>query len=120
MCLYRPLPTSTTSTDLSRPQLIQRPRKRDRFPNMRDAANPGDRALDAESKSRVHEGAVFPQVEIPAVRLFWELLRADPREQLVVVVFALAAADDLPVPFRRQQVVVQHGARVRRVFLHIE
>src|SRR5207249_2472241 len=41
-------------------------------------------------------------------------------QQLVVVVLALAAADDLPVPLRRQHVVVQHGARVGGVFLHIE
>ena len=37
-----------------------------------------------------------------------------------MVVFALAAADDLAVAFGRQQVVAQDGARVVRVLLHVE
>ena len=65
------------------------PRKRDRFANVRNAADPRHRALEAEPEARVHEAAVLPQVEVPAVGLGIEPLRVDPRQQLVVVVLAL-------------------------------
>src|SRR5438270_2122627 len=68
----------------------------------------------------MHERAVLPEIQIPRVRLFRQLLGANPREQLVVVVLALAAADDLAVALRREAVVVEHGARIGRVLLHIE
>src|SRR6266545_4444040 len=104
----------------SRPQLVKRPRKRDRLPDVRDAADPRDRPLDAQPEARVDERAVLAEVQVPAVRLFGELLLPDAREQPVVVVLALASPDDLPVALGRQHVVVQHGARVGGVFLHIE
>src|SRR2546426_7973087 len=93
---------------------------RSRLANVRDAADPRHRALDAEAEPRVHERAVLAQVEVPAVGPLGELLFADPLQQLVVVVFALATADDLPVSLRGQQVVVEHRAGVGRAFLHIE
>ena len=64
--------------------------------------------------------AVFPQVEVPAVGLQRQPFLLDAADQLVVVVLALAAADDLAVPLRRQHVVVEHGAGIGRVLLHIE
>src|SRR6266568_3014910 len=79
------------------PQPVQRPWKSDRLADMRDAADPRDRALDAEPESGVHERAVLPQIQIPRVRLFRQLLGTNAREQLVVVVLALAAADDFAV-----------------------
>src|SRR6266581_8494831 len=79
------------------PQPVQRPWERDRFANVRDAADPRDGPLHAQSKSGMHKGAVLPQVEIPGVCLFRQLLRTNAREQLVVVVLALAAADDFAV-----------------------
>src|SRR5258705_2467542 len=68
----------------------------------------------------MHERAVLPQIQIPGVRLFRQLLGADTREQLVVIVLALAAADDLAIALRREAVVVEHGPRIGRVLLHIE
>ncbi len=44
----------------------------------------------------------------------------DPGQQLVVVVLALRAADDLAVSLRREAVVVEHRARIVRVLLHVE
>src|SRR5256885_1380872 len=102
------------------PEFVQRPRKCDRLANVWDAADPRDRTLDAEPEARVHERPVLPEIQVPAVRLLGQLVLADAREQLVVVVLALAAADDLAVAFRRQHVVVEHGAGVGGVFLHIE
>src|SRR5437667_314059 len=104
----------------SRPQLVQRPRKCDRLANVRDATDPRDRALHAQPKARVDERPVLAEIQVPAVRLLGKLLLADAREQPAVVVLALAAPDDLAVPLRRQHVVVEHGARVGGVFLHIE
>src|SRR5437867_5544686 len=89
------------------PQLVQRPRKRDRLANVWDAANPRDRALDAQPEARVDERPVLPEIQVPAVRLLGQLVRADARQQPVVVVLALTAADDLTVPLRRQHVVVE-------------
>src|SRR2546426_8617394 len=51
---------------------------RSRLANVRDAADPRHRALDAEAEPRVHERAVLAQVEVPAVGPLGELLFADP------------------------------------------
>ena len=83
-------------------------------------ADPGHGPLDAEPEAGVHEGAVLPEVEVPAVRLGIEPLLLDPREQPVVVVLALRAADDLAVALRRQAVVVEHGPGIVGVLLHVE
>ena len=67
------------------------PRKRDRLPDVGDSADPGDRPLEPEPEAGVHEGAVLPEVEVPAVRLGIEPLLLDPGEQPVVVVLPLRA-----------------------------
>ena len=41
-------------------------------------------------------------------------------EQLVVIVLALAAADDLAVALGCEQIVAEHRARVARILLHVE
>src|SRR5688572_3155414 len=104
----------------SRPQAIHEPRKCDALADVRRSANPGDGALEAEAESRVREGAVLPKVEVPAVGIHWQPFRLDPLHELVVVVFTLASADDLAVPFRREAVVAKDRARILRVFLHVE
>ena len=68
-----------------------------------EAADPRDRALEAEAEARVHERAVLAQVEVPAVRVDRQTLLLDARDELVVVVLALRSADDLAVAFRREQ-----------------
>src|SRR5437762_1771830 len=103
-----------------RPESVKRAWERDRFPDVRNAANPRDRALDPEPKPRMHKRAVLPQIEIPRVRLLRQPLGANAGEQLVVVVLALAAADDLAVALGREAVVVQHRARIGRILLHVK
>jgi hypothetical protein len=63
-----------------------------------DAADPRDGALEPEPEAAVREGAVLAQVEIPAVRLHRQPFVRDAGEQLVVIVLALRAADDLAAP----------------------
>src|SRR5207245_1482618 len=58
------------------------------------------------------ERAVLPQIEIPRVRLLRQSLGANARQQLLVVVLALAAANDFPVALWCKPVLVQHGPRV--------
>ena len=96
------------------------PRERDRLPDVRQPADPRDGALEAEPEARVHERAVSPKVEVPVVRLRVESLLLDAGQQLVVVVLALRAADDLAVPLGRQQSSPEHRARVVGVLLHVE
>src|SRR6266850_2544351 len=104
----------------SRPQLVERPRECDRLADVGNAADPRHGALQAEPEPRVHERAVFAEVQVPAVRVLRQLFGADAGEQLVVVVLTLAAADDLPVPLGGEHVVVEDGAGVRGILLHIE
>ena len=54
-----------------------------------NATDPANRALQTKSKSRVNEGAVLPEVEIPAVCVERQTFLFDARQQLVVIVFAL-------------------------------
>src|SRR5258706_9833794 len=75
----------------SRPQLVERPWECDRLADVRNATDPRHRALQAEPEPRVHERAVFAEVQVPAVRVLRQPFRADAGEQLVVVVFTLAA-----------------------------
>src|SRR5256885_15991383 len=109
-----------TYTVCSRPQLVQRPRKRDRLANVWDAADPRDGALEAEPEARVNERPILPEIQVPAVRVLGQPLLADAREQPVVVVLALAPTDDLAVALRRQHVVIEHGALVGGGFLHLK
>src|SRR3989442_4847643 len=87
---------------------------------MRNAADPRDRALDPQSESGMDERAVLPQIEIPRIRLLRQPLGPNARPQLLVVVLALAAADDFSVPLRRKTVVVQHGPRIGGVLPHVK
>src|SRR5512144_2292905 len=93
------------------PQLVERAGERDRFADVRDAANPGDRPLHTQAEPGVDERAVLAEIEVPAVSLQRQSLLLDAADQPVVVVLALAAADDLAIAFRRQHVVVQDGPR---------
>ena len=47
------------------------------------------RSLKSEPEAGVHERAVLPEIQVPAVGLRIEALPVDSREQLVVVVLAL-------------------------------
>jgi hypothetical protein len=60
-----------------------------------DAREVHDAALEAEAEARVARGAVFAQVEIELVVLLLHAQLVHAGDELVVVVLALAAADDL-------------------------
>ena len=81
---------------------------------MVQSADPGHRPLDAESEAGMRHRSVPAQVEIPVERRLREIVFFDAREQRVEVVFTLAPADDLAVPFRRKHVHRQGDLRVLR------
>ena len=71
---------------------------------MLEPADPRDDALDAHAEAAVRDAAEPAQIEVPLERLARELVLLDAAEQQVVVVDALAAADDLAVALGREDV----------------
>jgi len=68
----------------------------------------------------VRDRAEAAQVEVPLELLLGELVLGDLREELVEVLLALAAPDDLPHALRRDHVDAQDLAGVLRILLHVE
>ena len=60
------------------------------------------------------------QIEIPLERFRRQVVLLDALHQQVVVVEALAAADDLAVALGRQHVDAQRAIGLRRIGLHVE
>ena len=58
--------------------------------------------------------AVAPQVHVPVEGFFRQLMLFDPFQQQIEVVEALSAADDLAVPFRREDVDAERQLRPLR------
>src|SRR6266540_3125436 len=102
------------------PKAMHHARESNRLTQVWEPANPRYTALEAKTKSRVDESSVFPEVEIPAVRCEGKILLLDAVNQLVVIIFALRAADYLSVTIGRQAIVAQHRARIVGILLHIE
>src|SRR5437867_12056128 len=101
------IPTLITGAFPSRIETVDRPRVGDRLAQVVDARDPGDEALDPHPEPRVRHRPVPSDVEVPAERLEGQPVLLDSPEQEIVVVDALAAADDLPVALRRQDVDAQ-------------
>src|SRR5688572_29822338 len=76
-------------------QSIHQPRERRALADVRRAADPGHRTLEAQAVPRVDERSVLPKVEVPAVGVHRQALLLDPLDELVVVIFALRPANDL-------------------------
>src|SRR3989441_8259965 len=91
------IPTLITSAALSRVEPVERPGVGNRFTQVVDAGDPRDEALDPHPEPGVRHRAVLADVEVPAERLEGQAVLLDPTEQEVVVVDALAAADDFAV-----------------------
>ena len=87
---------------------------------MFEAANPRHRALDSHSESGMWNRAVATQIEIPLKRFDREMVLAYPRQQFLVLVNALPAADDFAIPLGRQHIHAQGKIRASRIGLHIE
>src|SRR5512133_2771645 len=68
--------------------LVQHARIRNALAQVRHAADPRDRALDAHAEPRVRERAVLADVEVPLERFDRQLVLLDALEQQVVVVDA--------------------------------
>src|SRR5436305_8046417 len=100
--------------------LVQHPRVRDGLAQVRQPGHPGHEALDPHAEAAVREGPVLADVEIPLEGLDRQVVRLNTLQQQIMIVDALAAADDLAVPFGRQQVEAEHHVRVLRVGLHVE
>src|SRR5207245_10916685 len=73
---------------------INHAREGDDLANVFGAANPGDRPLEAQAEAGMRNAAVAPQVEIPLEGFFGQIVFAEALGQQVVIVAALAAADD--------------------------
>ena len=58
------------------------------------------RALDAHAEAGVRNGAKLPQVQIPLEGVSRQIVFFDALHQQVIVVNALAAADDFAIAFR--------------------
>src|SRR4051812_36837091 len=57
--------------------LIQHARIRDRLPEVRQAAHPGDEALDPHAEAAVREGSVLAHVQVPLEGLDRQVVLAD-------------------------------------------
>src|SRR5687767_8039986 len=92
-----------------RPQAVHCPGERDGFPDVVYPADPTHGSLEPQTKARVHERSVLPEIQIPAVGRHGQSFLVDAREELVVVVLPLRPTDDLAVTFWREAVVAEHG-----------
>src|SRR5258708_3974788 len=86
---------------------IQHPRKRDRLPQMLQAADPRDDALDTHAEAGMRHAAVLAQIQVPLERFSGKFVFGDTAHQQVEIVNALASADDLAVTFRRDHIRAQ-------------
>src|SRR5215475_67470 len=99
---------------------INHARKGDDLANVLGAANPGDRAFEAEPEAGMRHAAVAAQIEIPLKRVFWKIVLAEALDEQIVIMNALAAADDFAITFGRQHVESKGQLGPLWVRLHVE
>src|SRR5262245_31096642 len=104
------IPTLITGRILSGVETGQRAGIGDRLAQVVDAGNPGHEALDPHAEAGVRHAAVAAHVEIPLEGFHGKLVLPDALQEEIVVVDALAAADDLAVALGGEDVDAQ-GAR---------
>src|SRR5439155_20452736 len=114
------IPTLINGASFSGVETVESARVGDRLAQVVDAGDPGDETLDPHPEAGVRHRAVLADVEVPAKRLERQTLFLDTPEEEVVIVDALAAADDLAVPLGRQDVDAQRALRRLRIGLHVE
>src|SRR6185436_6884409 len=88
----------------SRIQPIQHPRIRNRLAHVFELADPRHDALDAHAEAAMRHGAVAPQIQVPLERFLRQVVLLDALQQQVEIGEPFAAADDLAVPLRREDV----------------
>src|SRR6266849_6852605 len=99
---------------------VQHARERNHFANVLCPANPGYGALQAQTEARMRDAAVAAKIEIPLKSVFGEIVLAQALDEQIVIVDALAAADDFAVAFGREHVKGQREIRPLRVRVHVE
>ena len=74
---------------------------------MIDPADPRHDPFDAHAEAAVRDAAEAAEIQVPLERLFRQLVLFDAGDEQIVIVDALAAANDLAVAFRGQHVHAQ-------------
>src|SRR5271166_5327465 len=79
-------------------------RERNDLADMMRAGEPSYAALDTHPEAGVRHRTIAAQIEVPVERLQRQILRENLVLEGFIVVFALAAADDLAMAFRRKHI----------------
>lgn len=74
------------------------------LPQVGQAADPSHGALQPQPKAGMGHTPVFPQINVPLVVLFRQVVLPDPLHNEIQIGYALAAADDLAVALGSQKV----------------
>src|SRR4051794_20903557 len=122
----RPTPGCTRSSvvarirEILRREAVQHAREGDGLADVREAAYPRHRALDAEAEARVRERAVATEVEVPLECFLRQPVLHDRALEASEIALALSAAHDLAVSLGGEHVHVQRELRVLRVTREVE
>src|SRR5947208_5937056 len=99
---------------------VNHSREGDDLANVFGAANPGDGTLEAQSEAGMRNATVAPQVEIPLESLFGQFVLLEALEEQVVIVDALAAADDFAIALGGNHVKGESELGALGVRLHVK
>src|SRR5260370_30679656 len=99
---------------------INHAREGDDLANVFGAANPCDGALKAHSEAGMRNAAVAAQVEIPLEGLRGQVVFVEALDQQIVIMDALASADNFAVTFLRDHVKGAGEFRALGVRLHVK
>src|SRR2546423_8685744 len=83
----------------SRVHAINHAREGNHLADVLCAANPGDGAFKAQTKTGMRHAAVAAQIQVPLKGIFREVVFAQALDQQIIIVNALTAADDFAVAF---------------------
>ena len=87
---------------------------------MLKSADPAYCSFEAQSESGMRDGAKPTKIQIPLECLLREIVRFDTLQEHVEVIFTLAAAYNLAIPFGSQHIDRQCNLRILGIALHIE
>src|SRR6202521_4697568 len=99
---------------------VNHAREGNHLANVLRPANPGYRAFKAQAKTRVRHTAIAPQVQIPLEGFLGQVVFAQALDQQIVIVDALATADDFSVAFGSDHVEGEGEVGALGVGLHVE
>src|SRR5260370_7471395 len=99
---------------------VKHARERNHFANVLCPANPGYGAFQTQTEAGMGDAAVAAKIEIPLKGFFRQVVLAQALDEQIVIVDALAAADDLAVAFGRKHVKGEGEVGPFRVGLHVE